>query len=177
MLHKKEGKRYKLESKYNKPCKESNINLFRVGVEKAEFIWKMQVEAFSKLYEKYQDTETSPATEPVEKVIMRLKQPFTYYYLIECDEEIVGAIRIVDKKEEGKAKRISPIFILEPFRNRGLAQRAIEEAERIHGSKNWELDTILEEVGNCYLYEKLGYCKTGKTEVINERLTLVFYKK
>lgn len=153
------------------------VTLRRVGVENAELIWKMQIDAFSKMYEKYQDTETSPAMESIEKVIMRLQQTFTYYYLIECDNEIVGAIRVVDKKEEGKAKRISPIFILEKYRNRGIAQKAIEEAEHIHGSENWELDTILEEVGNCYLYEKLGYHKTGKTEKINEKLTLVFYKK
>ncbi|MBE5875358.1 MAG: GNAT family N-acetyltransferase [Lachnospiraceae bacterium] len=153
------------------------IKLIRVGVEKAELIWKMQVEAFSELYEKYQDTETSPATEPIEKVMARLQQSFTYYYLIEWKENIVGAIRVVDKKEEGKAKRISPIFVMKPYRNQGIAQEAIEEAERIHGNENWELDTILEEKGNCYLYEKLGYQKTGKIEKINDRLTLVFYKK
>lgn len=45
------------------------------------------------------------------------------------------------------------------------------------GNENWELDTILQESKNCYLYEKMGYCRTGKTEVINERLTLVFYEK
>ena len=47
----------------------------------------------------------------------------------------------------------------------------------IHGACDWELDTILQEKGNCYLYEKMGYKQTGKTEVINEKLTLVFYKK
>lgn len=31
--------------------------------------------------------------------------------------------------------------------------------------------------GNCYLYEKMGYYQTGKTTVINENLTLVFYEK
>lgn len=31
--------------------------------------------------------------------------------------------------------------------------------------------------GNCYLYEKMGYCQTGKTRKINDNLTLVFYKK
>lgn len=153
------------------------VNLIRVGIEKAELIWRMQIAAFSRLYEKYQDTETSPATEPVEKVLERLRQPFTYYYLIECDDEVVGAIRVVDKKEEEKAKRISPIFIMEQFRNRGIAQEAIKAAERIHGSEFWELDTILEEEGNCHLYEKLGYYKTGKTEQLNDKMTLVHYKK
>ena len=153
------------------------IKLKRAGIDDAELIWKMQMEAFSALYDKYQDAETNPAAEPLEKVIYRLRQSFTYYYLIECNNKIVGAIRVVDEKESGKAKRISPIFILEKYRNRGIAQLAITEAERIHSSDNWELDTILQERGNCYLYEKMGYTPTGKTEKVNDRLTLVFYQK
>lgn len=163
--------------KMNKEERNECVILRRAGVEHAELIWKMQVNAFSKLYEKYQDTETSPATEPIEKVIMRLRQPFTYFYFIECAGEVVGAIRVVDKKESGKAKRISPLFIMEQYRNRGLGQKAMEEAERIHGSDNWELDTILEEEGNCYLYEKMGYHKTGEVEKINDKMTIVFYRK
>lgn len=31
--------------------------------------------------------------------------------------------------------------------------------------------------GNCYLYEKLGYHQTGKTEIINDKMTIVFYEK
>ena len=59
-----------------------DVKLVRIGVDEAESLWKMQVKAFGDLYEKYQDTETSPATEKVEKMIMRLNQPFTYYYYI-----------------------------------------------------------------------------------------------
>ncbi len=43
--------------------------------------------------------------------------------------------------------------------------------------ERWFLDTIQEEAGNCHLYEKIGYKKSGRTEVINERMTLVFYEK
>ena len=49
--------------------------------------------------------------------------------------------------------------------------------ERIHGRYGWELDTILQEKGNCYLYEKMGYKATVKTEKINDKMTLVFYEK
>ena len=154
-----------------------NIQLVRVDIEEANDLWEMQVRAFLDLYEKYQDTETSPATESVEKILIRLKQPFTYYYYITVDKIKVGAIRVVDKSEEGKVKRISPIFIMPEYRNKGYAQKAIQLAEEIHGFSNWELDTILQEKGNCYLYEKMGYYKTGKTEEVNENLTLVFYKK
>ena len=154
-----------------------DIKLVRATVDDAELIWKMQIEAFAELLEKYQDYDTNPGSESVEKVIMRLKQPFTYYYLMFINEDIVGAIRVVDKKEISVNKRISPIFIMPEYRNKGIAQLAIVEVERLHGDTGWELDTILQEKGNCYLYEKMGYRTTGKTEIINDKLTLVFYEK
>ena len=151
--------------------------LVRIGLDEAETLWKMQVRSFAELYAKYQDTMTSPATEKVEKIEARLNQPFTYYYYIQDDGVTVGAIRVVDTKSKDEPKRISPLFILPEYRNKKYAQLAIIKAEEIHGNSNWELDTILQEAGNCYLYEKMGYYQTGKTEVINEKLTLVFYKE
>ncbi len=153
------------------------VKLIKIVTDDAEKLWKMQAKAFQGLYEKYQDAETSPATEKIDKIITRLNQPFTYYYFIEANGTIVGAIRVVDKKEEGQAKRISPIFVMEEYRNKGYAQKALQLVEKIHGSSNWELNTILQEKGNCYLYEKMGYHQTGKTETISNKLTLVFYKK
>ena len=156
---------------------QKTTRLVQVGCESAELIWKMQIEAFSESYERYRDTDTNPAAEPVKKVLERLKQPFTYYYLIQYGEDIAGAIRVVDKKNSAESKRISPIFILKAFRNHGIAQKAIREAEQIHGEENWALETILEEPRLCRLYEKLGYCKTGRTEKLTDRLTLVYYRK
>ncbi|MCI9571578.1 MAG: GNAT family N-acetyltransferase [Lachnospiraceae bacterium] len=153
------------------------MKLIKIGIDDAEKLWKMQIEAFYDLYEKYQDAETSPATEKIDKIIMRLNQSFTYYYFIEANGIIVGAVRVVDRQEEGMAKRISPVFIMKEYRNKGYAQKAIQLVEEIHGSSNWELNTILQEKGNCYLYEKMGYHQTGKTETINNKLTLVFYRK
>ncbi|WP_432650373.1 GNAT family N-acetyltransferase [Huintestinicola sp.] len=131
--------------------------LKRITAREAETLWKMQVEAFQELYEKYQDTETSPATEPIDKILMKINQPFTYFYFIEEDNTKVGAIRVVDEKESGKPKRIAPVFVMPEYRNKGYAQKAIQLAEEIHGDSCWELDTILQEKGNCHLYEKLGY--------------------
>ena len=153
------------------------MKLIKAGIDDAEQLWKMQVKAFQDLYEKYQDAETSPATETIDKIIMRLNQPFTHYYFIEENGIIAGAVQVADRQEEGAAKRISPIFIMKEYRNKGYAQKAIQLVEEIHGSSNWELDTILQEKGNCYLYEKMGYYQTGKTETINDKLTLVFYRK
>ena len=140
-------------------------------------ILQMQKEAFAEIYGKYQDTETSPATENYEKILFRFNQPETTYYFIMADNVKVGVIRIIDCKDGVTRKRISPIFIMPEYRNQGYAQQTIKEAERIHGKQNWKLDTILQEKGNCYLYEKLGYHQTGKTEQINDKMTIVFYEK
>ena len=152
------------------------IELIRAAEQDAQTLWTMQREAFAAMLETYRDYDTSPANEPLEKVRLRLRQMHTYFYYIAADGEIVGAIRVVDRKD-GSRKRISPLFIMAAHRNRGYAQRAMEEAERIHGRDHWALDTILQEAGNCHLYEKMGYHRTGEQTVINERMTLVFYEK
>lgn len=154
-----------------------NIQLVRAFVRDADEIWKMQVESFMSLYEKYHDTDTSPATESLEKTIWRLSQPNTYFYKIIVDEILVGAIRVIDDKKENIRKRISPLFILPQFRGKGYAQKAIIGVEKIHGNQNWSLDTILQEKGNCALYEKMGYKSTGKIEKVNNLMTLVYYEK
>ncbi len=66
---------------------------------------------------------------------------------------------------------------MEEFRNKGIAQRAFAEIERIHGKNHWELDTIFQEKGNCSLYEKLGYKKIGELEKINDKMDIVHYVK
>lgn len=153
------------------------IRFVRAGLEDAEEIHAMQLEAFRELLCKYQDFDTSPGCESVERVKARLMQDFTYYYYIYMGPWKMGAVRVVDRKEAGRNKRISPIFVLPRFQGRGIAQQAIRLCEEIHGGTDWELDTILQEKKNCCLYEKMGYRNTGKTKVVNERLTLVFYEK
>ena len=154
-----------------------DIKLIAANLEDLNTILQMQKEAFSELYAKYQDTETSPSTEEYEDILFRINQTETTYYFITADNVKVGVIRIVDCKDGVTRKRISPIFIMPEYRNQGYAQQAIKEAERIHGKQNWKLDTILQEKGNCYLYEKLGYHQTGKTEQINDKMTIVYYEK
>lgn len=153
------------------------IDLIRASLKDTKEIWEMQVKSFKNFLDKYQDFETNPANESISNVEMRLKQNFTFFYFIFVDNKKVGAIRVVDYKERSRNKRISPIFVLPEYRNKGIAQSAIKICEEIHGNTNWELSTILQEKGNCYLYEKLGYHPTGKTQVINDRLTLIFYEK
>ena len=153
------------------------IALRKAGPDDLQMIWKMQVEAFSQLYETYQDTATSPATEKIDKIIWRFHQPETTYYFIMADGEKVGVIRVIDCCDGKTRKRISPIFIMPAYRGRGYAQQAITAIEELYGEDNWSLDTILQEKGNCHLYEKMGYHRVGNIEHINDRMDIVFYEK
>ena len=154
-----------------------DIQLVRAAPDDAGRIQAMLKESFAGLLEKYQDYDTNPGTMTVEAVRLRLDQKQTYYYVIVADGETVGGIRVVDWRDGQTRKRIAPLFVLPAYRNRGIAQQAMARAEALHGPAHWMLDTILQEPGNCHLYEKMGYRATGHTEVINDRMTLVFYEK
>lgn len=152
------------------------IELKRAKLRDAETLWDMQKRSFAALLEKYGDTATNPAAEPLSKTQTRLNYQSTFYYFICADGARVGAVRVTDRKD-GTPKRISPLFVLPEFRKRGYATRAVEEIERIHGASGWELDTILQEEATCRFYENLGYRQTGEEKRINSALTLVFYEK
>jgi len=153
-----------------------SVKLVPVKEDDLETVWKMQVEAFAELLLKYQDHETSPASDTVDRIRQRFLQEGSVYYFIETEGERTGVIRIIDKKD-GSRKRVSPLWIMPQFRNKGYAQKAMLEAEKIYGKDNWSLDTILQEEGNIHLYEKLGYHRVGVPEKINDRMDIVFFEK
>lgn len=149
------------------------MELIRAVQSDANELWQMQKTAFAELLERYRDYETNPANEPLERTVQRLCDGSSFYFIASGGEK-VGAVRVV---EGGERKRISPIFIMPQHRRKGLAQQAIRLAEQLHGERGWELSTILQEAGNCRLYEKLGYRRTGQVQRINEQMDLVFYEK
>ena len=152
------------------------VKLIKASRDDMKTIWLMQKEAFGDLLEKYRDHGISPVSESYERIIEKYEMEGSFYYFISDSGVNVGVIRIIDKND-GSRKRISPIWIMSEHRNKGYAQAAIMEAERIHCADNWSLDTILQEKGNLHLYEKLGYHRTGKIEKINDRMDIVYYEK
>ena len=152
-----------------------DVTLRKATMDDAQLLWDMQRTAFRALYERYRD-EGSPYLEPIESTQGRLMQPVTHYYVILADGQPVGGIRVRDFGAE-RDKILGPLYVLPERRGEGIAQRAIRLAEDIHGGTGWFLDTIEQEKGNCHLYEKLGYRRTGGSHVINERMTLVDYQK
>lgn len=152
----------------------SEVELRLAETKDAELIHEMKYLAFDPLYQKYQDHDINPALEPLEKTVKLINQDYTDYYIIQFDQKSVGAIRVV-KKEKG-ILRISPLFIIPDFQNKGIASKVFELLfEKYSEAVVWRLDTILQEDGNCHLYEKIGFVKTGKIEKINDKMTLVHY--
>lgn len=149
------------------------IHLKRAQLSDAETMHRMQVAAFLPLLQKYHDTAISPACESVQRV--REKIAADRYYFIMDGDAVVGGIRVVT--HAGRPKVISPLFILREYQNRGYATRAVRAAEALHGEHRWRLDTILEEPGNCHLYEKLGYRRVGAPQRVNAGMTIVDYEK
>lgn len=152
------------------------VSLCKADLQDAQSLHELQVRAFMPLLEKYQDYETSPANESAERMVERLNQSFSDYYIIKYSGVAVGGIRIVAK--EDRHYRVSAIYILTEYQGKGIAQQVFAQIEGIYADAEvWELDTIVQEERNCYLYEKLGYRKTGETKVINDKMTLCFMEK
>ena len=151
------------------------IHLKRAQLSDAEAMHRMQVAAFLPLYRKYHDTAISPACETVQRV--REKIAGSRYYFIMDGPVAVGGIRVTLPADPAKRKGISPLFILSGHQNRGYAQQAIRAVERLHGEHHWRLDTILEEPGNCHLYEKLGYHRVGAPQRVRPNMTIIDYEK
>jgi N-acetylglutamate synthase-like GNAT family acetyltransferase len=153
-----------------------DINLIKASIDDAEEIYKMQIITFKPLLEKYQDYDLNPSSEKIEKTVARLNEEITDYYIIKLKENSIGGIRI-RRYEEGNLCKVGPLFILPEYQNRGIAQNVFKIIEKEYNPKNgWILDTILQEKGNCHLYEKIGYKKTGEIKK-NERMDIIYYEK
>lgn len=153
-----------------------SVEIIKAKFQDLQLLYDMQIESFKSRLEKYMDYDMSPGNETIEHIIKKYNQGFTTYWLIRRYGKTVGGVRIVNKGNG--CYRVSPIFILPFEQGKGIAQETFRLLEEFYqDSTKWELDTILEEKGNCYLYEKLGYKKTGKIEIIKDGMTIVYYEK
>ena len=142
-----------------------------------DIVFEIQQAAYKPLYEKYHDDNTNPYMESKETVLKKYMRTGTKGYLFIKDGVPVGAVRI-SLYPESKRGKVSALGVHPQYQGQGIAQQALLEIEKLHSDvERWFLDTILQETGNCHLYEKIGYKRTGKIEEISENMTLVFYEK
>lgn len=151
------------------------VNLLRAGLNDAERLSEIQKTCFSPHLERYQDFETSHAMVSLDTIKWQIENE--NFYKIMLDDVWVGSINIRKLDEIGSYK-LHIINVLPEYQGRGIGQEAIRLAEGLFpDAKSWCLETLEDMPNNRHLYEKAGYKFTGKTEKINDKLTLVYYQK
>lgn len=152
----------------------SGVSLKKAAAEDAEELLALQKEVFLPLYQKYRDHETSPVTQTLERFLKRFQ--IGDYYKIFFESQLAGSVFVYQKKPG--LMRLHIINILEKYQNKGLAQKIMARLELMYPEADeWELDTILTEERNRYLYEKMGYKQYGERKKINDSMTLISYRK
>lgn len=152
-----------------------NINLVKASLSDAESLLEIQKICFTPHLERYQDFETSPATVNLDKIKWQIETE--NFYKILLGEIWIGSINVRKLDELGTYK-LHIINILPSHQGNGFGQLAIKLAENLFPkSKLWCLETLEDMPENRHVYEKAGYNFTGKTEKINDKLTLVYYQK
>lgn len=152
------------------------LTVLKADLKDSKEIHKMQIESFKGLLDKYNDIATNPGAETIEQIINRMNTESSQYYLIQVENENIGAFRIVRLTES--TCRIAPIFLVVKFQDNGFGKMTMMEIEKLYPHINcWQLETIKEEPQLCYFYEGLGYNKTGEVQIINDKMTIIHYSK
>ncbi|WP_339216804.1 GNAT family N-acetyltransferase [Ornithinibacillus sp. FSL M8-0202] len=145
----------------------------KTKITEAKRLLEIQKEAFREDLEKYQDYETSPVNEKIDRLLSKITH--FHHYTIWLNGEIIGGI---DIRDLGKGKyRLNRIFIANQHQNKGLGSEIMQLIEAEYpNALEWSLDTPHLNIRNHYFYEKLGFVKIGENKV-TDKLILYVYKK
>lgn len=153
---------------------DSGLSLYKAVKNDASELLALQREVFTEIYNKYQDHETSPVNQTMDRFIKRFD--IGDYYKIVYKDKLAGSVFVYEKAPG--IMRFHIINIKQEYQNKGIGQMTMKRLEMMYPHiKMWELETILSEERNCHLYEKLGYKRYGDEKKINDKLTLISYRK
>lgn len=156
--------------------KSLEISLVKASMKDCQLIHKMQVESFKDLLDKYQDYDTNPAVEPLERIEQRMSVNIVDHYFICLNDKKIGSIRAARLDDD--VVRLGTTFILPKYQGRGYGKQSILKVEMLYpDAKRWELATIKQEEKLCYFYEALGYKPTGEETQIHNNMTIMGYSK
>ena len=151
------------------------ISLYRAKLNDAEKLLEIQKICFTPHLERYQDFDMSPAMVSLDTIKWQIENE--NFYKILLNNNWIGSINLRKLDDFGNYK-LHVINILPQYQGMGIGQTAIKLAEELFPeARTWSLETLEDMPGNRHVYEKLGYIFTGKTERVNDKLTLVFYHK
>ncbi|MEL7657589.1 MAG: GNAT family N-acetyltransferase [Bacillota bacterium] len=150
----------------------------KMKMEDLEEHMKLQRKSFLPLLEKYQDGEFNPANITREEMRRRIEDPNGFYFKILANDLCVGGVYAYLSNEERKEMCMSTIYIAPDMQGQRFAQKALNHLESICGDiRLWWLEVPEKESKNRHLYEKFGYKQTGEKIIVNDRLTLLIYRK
>ncbi|MNI44561.1 Acetyltransferase (GNAT) family protein [compost metagenome] len=149
------------------------LTVKRTEIHEADTLRIIQNEAFQEDLAKFQDFETNPACESLER--MQYKILNSEYYTISFDSTIIGGAAV--RKRANYEYRISPVFLLPRYQDKGFGKQIINYLISSYpDAQLWSLDTPKQNARNSYFYEKLGFIPVGES-YINERLSLTQYQR
>lgn len=152
------------------------ITLEKAESKDADLLHALQIKSFLPILKKYNDEQTNPACEPLEKTLSRINDSSKVFYKILKDNVLVGGVAI--KHTSSDTIFLGPFFIDPDYQNQKIAQEALRLIESICTDVVFfELATISKEKGNIHLYEKMGYIATGETKQIANSLDVTFFRK
>lgn len=152
-----------------------NIRIVKAEIEDLKLIVEGQKRAFYDCYQRYQDHEMSPYNVTPEMMKSIFENDFLYKIIYE--EKLVGAIYVHENPDPFHMK-LHGIFVEPEYQDKGIGRWAIEHVEAQHREAvTWVLETPHDLKRNHYLYEKLGYKRTGDEDYVNENLSIIHYRK
>lgn len=135
---------------------------------------QLQIDGFSDLYAKYQDTETSPGAQTLEFIEKGFNLPGRIYLLCYQDEIPVGGAKLIFTEQGTK---IGPLFIGKPFQDKHLGREFLLHIEAEYSEvTRWYLGTLKQEAKLMHFYSSLGYKIIGE-ESITDTLDEVLFEK
>lgn len=154
------------------------VRFEKMTIEDLEEHMDLQKKSFLPLLEKYQDDKINPANITKEEMIRRIEDTQGIYLKVIVDNLSVGGVYAYESNNETKEMCMSTIYISPYMQGQHLAQKALEYLESLFSDiKNWWLEVPKDESKNRHIYEKFGYKDTGEKIIVNDRLTLLIYKK
>ncbi|GMK47865.1 spermidine/spermine N(1)-acetyltransferase [Paenibacillus glycanilyticus] len=149
------------------------VTINRCGREDLPLLQRISIETFNDTFKDQNSPEQMQAylerAFNTEKLEEELSNPSSEFYLIFCDEEAAGYLKVNadDAQTEamgGEALEIERIYIRSGFQRKGLGKHLFDKALEIaigHGKKKLWLGVWEKNENAITFYEKAGFVRTG----------------
>ena len=139
------------------------INIIKADIEDSKIITEIKKLAYNDETHRFgPGRDGGPPGYESEEETQRLIKNYLFYKII-FDKKIIGFFWL--HGDDNKFYELEDLCIHPEQHNKGFGFETLKLMEELHPQiKKWVLGTPYYSVKNQYLYEKIGYKKTGQTE-------------